>query len=41
MNQGPWRISLMRKKEGQKSRGNIPLNVIIFLLFYENSYYIT
>jgi hypothetical protein len=26
MNQGPWRISLMEKKEGQKSRGTIPLN---------------
>ncbi len=26
MNQGPRRISLMEKKEGQKSRGTIPLN---------------
>ncbi len=25
MNQGPRRISLMEKKEGQKSRGTIPL----------------
>ncbi len=26
MNQGPRRISFMEKKEGQKSRGTIPLN---------------
>ncbi len=26
MNQGPRRISLMEKKEGQKSRGTIPLS---------------
>jgi hypothetical protein len=33
MNQGPRRISLIEKKEGQKSRGTIPLmfceNVIV------------
>jgi hypothetical protein len=28
MNQGPRRISLMEKKEGQKSRVTIPLNKI-------------
>jgi hypothetical protein len=28
MNQGPRRISLMEKKEGQKSRGTIPLDKI-------------
>ncbi len=26
MNQGPRRISLIEKKEGQKSRGTIPLS---------------
>jgi hypothetical protein len=31
MNQGPRRISLMEKKEGQKSRGTIPLREEAYL----------